>query len=59
MNRFLAPCGLPSGGSPRFLTLLIASGNMLGYTDPAVVDERIFGAGEPTSFPNERLIDSY
>jgi M6 family metalloprotease-like protein len=54
-----APSVLPSDGSPRVLTLLIAFSDMLGVTDPAVVDDRIFGDGETSAYPYESLTNFY
>jgi len=54
-----APSVLPSDGSPRVLTLLIAFSDMLGVTDPAVVDDRIFGDGETSTYPYESLTNFY
>ena len=53
------PKVLPSDGSPRVLTLLIAFADMPGHTDPTVVDDRIFGDGEPLTFPYESLTAFY
>lgn len=54
-----APTVLPSDGSPRVLTLLIAFSDMLGVTDPAVVDDRLFGEGEASAYPYESLTNFY
>ncbi len=54
-----APSVLPSAGSPRVLTLLIAFSDLPGVTDPAVVDDRIFGDGETTAYPYESLTNFY
>jgi len=54
-----APSVLPSDGSPKVLTLLIAFSDMLGVTDSAVVDERIFGDGETSGYPYESLTNFY
>ena len=54
-----APTVLPSDGSPRVLTLLIAFSDMPGFTDSAVVDDRLYGDGEPESFPYESLTSFY
>ncbi len=54
-----APTVLPSDGSPRVLTLLIAFSDMPGFTDPTVVDDRIFGDGETTAYPYESLTNFY
>ncbi len=54
-----APTVLPSDGSPRVLTLLIAFEDMLGFTDPVVVDDRLYGDGEPGSFPTESMTNFY
>jgi len=53
------PKVLPADGSPNVLTLLIAFADMPGYTDSAVVNDRIFGDGEPTAFPLESLASFY
>jgi M6 family metalloprotease-like protein len=54
-----APTVLPADGSPRVLTLLIAFSDMLGVTDPLVVDDRLYGDGEPSDFPYESLTGFY
>jgi len=54
-----APSLLPSDGSPRVLTLLIAFSDMPGTTDPAVVNDRIFGDGEAAAYPYESLTNFY
>ena len=54
-----APTVLPSDGSPRVLTLLIAFSDMLGVTDSTVVDDRIFGDGEVSTYPYESLTNFY
>ena len=54
-----APTVLPSDGSPRVLTLLIAFSDMLGVTDPVVVDERLYGDGEADAFPYESMTNFY
>jgi len=54
-----APSVLPSDGSPRILTLLIAFEDMLGFTDPAIVDDRIYGNGEAEAFPYESMTNFY
>lgn len=53
------PSLLPSDGSPRVLTLLIAFSDMPGHTDPEVVNDRIFGDGEPAAYPYESLTNFY
>jgi len=53
------PKALPASGSPEILTLLIAFEDMAGVTDPAVVEGRIFGDGEPSQFPYESLTAFY
>jgi len=53
------PTVLPADGSPRVLTLLIAFEDHLGYTDPAVVDDRLYGDGDPGSFPYESMTNFY
>ncbi|HSL19462.1 MAG TPA: M6 family metalloprotease domain-containing protein [Methylomirabilota bacterium] len=50
---------LPSQGSPRVLALLIAFSDMPGHTDPAVVDDMLFGDGDPALFPAESLAAFY
>jgi M6 family metalloprotease-like protein len=50
---------LPSDGSPRVLTLLIAFDDMPGFTDPTVVDDRLYGDGEPNGFPYESMTAFY
>ncbi len=54
-----APGVLPASGAPEVLTLLVAFADMPGVTDPAVVEDRIFGDGEPTGFPYESLTEFY
>lgn len=54
-----APKVLPAEGAPRMLTLLIAFSDMPGFTDAAVVEDRILGDGEPTDFPVESLTAFY
>jgi len=53
------PTLLPSNGSPRVLALLIAFSDMPGTTDAAVVDDRIFGDGDPGAYPYESLTNFY
>ena len=53
------PKVLPAEGSPRVLTLLIAFEDLLGYTDPAMVDDRLYGDGDPDSFPYESMTNFY
>jgi M6 family metalloprotease-like protein len=53
------PKVLPADGAPAVLTLLIAFEDMPGYTDAEVVDDRIFGDGEPNAFPLESLTNFY
>ena len=53
------PKVLPSDGAPAVLVLLIAFSDMPAYTDPAVVDERVFGDGEASAFPYESLTNFY
>lgn len=50
---------LPADGAPRILTLLIAFEDMPGSTDPAVVDDRVFGDGDPILFPYESVAAFY
>jgi len=54
-----APTVLPSDGSPRVLTLLIAFEDLLGYTDPLVVDDRLYGNGESSAYPYESMTNFY
>ena len=54
-----APSVLPSDGSPRVLTLLIAFEDMPGFTDPAIVHDRIYGDGEAEAFPYESMTNFY
>jgi M6 family metalloprotease-like protein len=54
-----APKLLPATGAPEVLTLLVAFADMPGVTDPGVVNDRIFGDGEPASFPYESLTEFY
>jgi len=53
------PKVLPSNGAPAVLTLLIAFDDMLGYTDSAVVEDRVFGDGDELAFPYESLTEFY
>jgi M6 family metalloprotease-like protein len=53
------PMGLPSDGSPRVLTLLIAFEDMPGFTDPALVDDRLYGDGESSAYPYESMTNFY
>jgi M6 family metalloprotease-like protein len=50
---------LPSEGSPRVLALLIAFSDMPGHTDPAVVDDMLYGDGDPALSPYESLAAFY
>ncbi|HPA81718.1 MAG TPA: M6 family metalloprotease domain-containing protein, partial [Thermoanaerobaculales bacterium] len=51
--------GLPSQGSPRVLALLIAFSDYPGWTDPAAVDAKLFGDGDPMAHPYESLRNFY
>ena len=51
--------GLPAQGSPRVLALLIAFSDYPGFTDPAAVDAKLFGDGDPMAHPYESLRNFY
>lgn len=53
------PKVLPAEGAPSVLTLLVSFSDMPGVTDPAVVEDRVFGDGEPGAFPYESLTEFY
>jgi len=53
------PTVLPSAGTSRVLALLIAFSDMPGSSDPAVVDDMLYGDGDPTLFPYESLAAFY
>jgi M6 family metalloprotease-like protein len=53
------PNVLPSSGSPRVLALLISFQDMPGHTDPTLVDDRLYGDGEPSGYPYESMTSFY
>ncbi|HSN53116.1 MAG TPA: M6 family metalloprotease domain-containing protein [Candidatus Sulfomarinibacteraceae bacterium] len=54
-----APTLLPSSGTTRVLTLLIAFADMPGHTDPEAVDGMLYGDGDPALYPYESLAGFY
>lgn len=53
------PGVLPSTGTRYAFALLISFADQPGFTDPAVVDDQLFGAGDPAEFPYESLRGFY
>jgi len=53
------PGVLPSTGNRLTFALLISFADQPGFTDPAVVDDALFGAGDPAGFPYESLRGFY
>ena len=51
--------GLPSHGSPKILVLLIEFPNYPHETDPAVVEQKVFGEGDSSEYPYESLTKYY
>lgn len=53
------PGVLPSTGTRYAFALLISFADQPGVSDPAVVDDKLFGAGDPAEFPYESLRGFY